>query len=70
MEILRVKNNRIMDRVLGQIHDHETLDDLDPDDVFHRCLAVHEVPETQRLGLLQAYQETLTSLDEADVQAQ
>lgn len=70
MEILRVKNNRIMDRVLGQIHDHETLDDLDPDDVFHRCLAVHEVPETQRPGLLQAYQETLTSLDEEDVQAQ
>lgn len=70
MEILRVKNNRIMNRVLGQIHDHETLDDLHPDDVFHRCLAVHDVPEAQRPGLLLAYQETLTSLEEGDVQAQ
>jgi len=70
MEILPVKNNRIMDRVLGQIHDHETLDDLDPGDVFHRCLAVHDVPEAQRPDLLLAYQETLTSLDEEDIQAE
>jgi exonuclease SbcD len=70
MEILRVKNNRVMGRVLGQIHDHETLDDLDPEDVFNRCLAAHDVPEAQRPDLLQAYQETLTSLDEEDVQAQ
>jgi len=69
-EILPVKNNRIMDRVLGQIHDHETLDDLDPGDVFHRCLAVHDVPEAQRPDLLLAYQETLTSLDEEDIQAE
>ena len=48
MEILRIKNNRIIDRVLGQIHEEETLDDLNVNDVFERCLAVHEVPEDQR----------------------
>ena len=52
MEILRIKNNRIIDRVLGQIHEEETLDDLNVDDVFERCLAVHDVPEEQRLELL------------------
>ena len=70
MEILRVKNNRIIDRVLGQIHKEETLDDLNVNDVFERCLAVHEVPEDQRPELIRAYQETLSSLYEDDLQAE
>ena len=70
MEILRIKNNRIIDRVLGQIHEEETLDDLNVNDVFERCLVVHEVPEDQRPELLRAYQETLSSLYEDDVQAE
>lgn len=70
MEILRIKNNRIIDRVLGQIHEEETLDDLNVSDVFERCLVVHEVPEDQRPELLRAYQETLSSLYEDDVQAE
>ncbi|MCC6503792.1 MAG: exonuclease SbcCD subunit D C-terminal domain-containing protein [Deltaproteobacteria bacterium] len=70
MEILRVKNNRIIDHVLGQIHDEETLDDLNVNDVFERCLAVHKVPEDQRPELLRAYQEALSSLYEDDLQAE
>lgn len=70
MEILRIKNNRISDRVLGQIHDEETLDDLNANDVFERCLALHEVPEEQRPELLRTYQETVSSLYEDDVQAE
>ena len=70
MEILRIKNNRIIDRVLGQIHDEEILDDLNVNDVFERCLAVHDVPENQRPELLRAYQETVLSLHEDDVKAE
>ena len=70
MEILRIKNNRIIDRVLGQIHEEETLDDLNVNDVFERCLVVHDVPEDQRPELLRAYQETVSSLYEDDVQAE
>ena len=70
MEILRIKNNRIIDRVLGQIHEEETLDDLNVNEVFERCLAVHEVPEDQRPELLRAYQETISSLYEDDMQAE
>lgn len=70
MEILRIQNNRIIDRVLGQIYEEETLEDLNVNDVFERCLSVHGVPEDQRQELLRAYQETLTSLYEDDVQAQ
>ncbi len=68
MEILRIKNNRIIDRVLGQIHEEETLDDLSVNDVFERCLAVHDVPEDQRPELLRAYQETVRSLMENDAE--
>jgi exonuclease SbcD len=70
MEILRIKNNRIIDRVLRQIHEEETLDDLNVNDVFERCLAVHEVPEDQRPELLRAYQETVSSLYEDDARAE
>jgi exonuclease SbcD len=70
MEILRIKNNRIIDRVLGQIHEEESLDDLNANDVFERCLATHHVPEDQRFELLQTYQETLTSLFEDDLQVE
>ncbi|MBW6512918.1 MAG: exonuclease SbcCD subunit D C-terminal domain-containing protein, partial [Desulfuromonadaceae bacterium] len=70
MEILRVKNNRIIERVLGQIHEEETLDDLNVNEVFERCLAVHDVPEDQRPELHRAYQETLSSLYEDDKQAE
>ncbi len=70
MEILRIKNSRIIDRVLGQIHEEETLDDLNVNDVFERCLAVHGVPEDQWPELLRAYQETVLSLYEDDLQAE
>ena len=70
MEILRVKNNRIIDRVLRQIYEQETLDDLNVTDVFERCLTVHKVPEDQWPELLRAYQKTLLSLYEDGMQAE
>jgi exonuclease SbcD len=70
MEVLRIKNNRIINRVLSRSHDQETLDDLNINDVFERCLVMHGVSEDQRPELLCAYQETITSLYEDDVQAQ
>jgi DNA repair protein SbcD/Mre11 len=70
MEILRVKNNRIIESVMGQISADVTLDDLNVYDVFERCLAIHAVPEAQKPDLLRAYQETVASLREDDVQAE
>lgn len=70
LEILRVKNNRITDRILNQNHEDETLDDLNVNDVFERCMSMHNVPDEQRPELLRAYQETLTSLYEHDKMAE
>ena len=44
MEILRVKNNRVLERALSGTDSEETLDDLDVTEVFNRCLEAHEVP--------------------------
>jgi DNA repair protein SbcD/Mre11 len=66
LEILRVKNMRIIDRILSGSHDKETLDDLNVHDVFERCLSLHEVPDEQRTELRRAYQETISSFHEED----
>jgi DNA repair protein SbcD/Mre11 len=70
MEVLRVKNSRTIDRVLGQLHDEETLADLNVDEVFERCLVVHEVPVDQRSDLLRTYREVVASLDDDDLRAE
>lgn len=70
LEILRIKNTRILDRVLGLLPDAQTLDDLSVEDVFERCLAVHKVPAEQRPDLLCAHVEVVSSLFEEDVRAE
>ena len=70
MEILRVTNSRIVDQVLGRACDDETLDDLNVNDVFERCLQAHQVPDDQRSRLLAAYREIVTSIHENDTRAE
>jgi exonuclease SbcD len=69
IEILRIKNNRIMTLAMGGMGPEETLDDLAAIDVFTRCLDVHGVPEEQRPALVSAYREVVVSLSEADPMA-
>ena len=68
--ILRIQNTRLIDRVLNASHADESLEDLDVDDVFARCLAAHDVPEAQQADLLHSYQQTLSSLHNDDLQAE
>ena len=70
LAVLRVKNSRIIDRVLGQLHEQETLDDLDVNQVFERCLNQHEISDEQRPALVHAYREIVQSIHEDDSQAQ
>ena len=70
LDILRVKNNRIVERALKRMDNEETLDDLDVHDVFNRCLDAHDVPDEQRAELLTAYREVITSLHETDSMAE
>jgi exonuclease SbcD len=70
LEIRRIKNRRVMDRVLQRIDTAETLDDLTPADVFARCLETHDIPAEQRPALTASYAEILLTLAEADPNAE
>ena len=69
VELLRIQNRRVMERVLGQTHEEETLDDLNVHDVFARCLEAHGVPEAQRTELFETYDNVLQDLREQDPHA-
>lgn len=70
MEIRRIKNRRVMDRVMSRIAENETLDDLDTSDVFTRCLETFDVPDEDREELTSSYNEIIKSLHEEDVNAE
>ncbi|VGO15973.1 Nuclease SbcCD subunit D [Pontiella desulfatans] len=70
LEIRRIKNRRVIDRVLQRIDTAETLDDLEPTDVFARCLEAHAIPYGQRPELTAAYAEILQTHAEGDIHAE
>ncbi len=70
MEVLRIKNRRVLERVIRAVTDEETLDDLKISDVFARCLETFNVPEEYREELTASYNEIIQSLDEEDVNAE
>ena len=69
IEILRVRNQRIIERTLQRQGPDETLDDLAHSAVFERCMEAHNLPDDQRAVLRLAYMEAFQSLDEADTLA-
>ncbi|MEJ2620224.1 MAG: exonuclease SbcCD subunit D C-terminal domain-containing protein [Candidatus Thiodiazotropha sp.] len=70
LEIQRIKNRLVMDRVINSVAEVETLDDLDTGEVFNRCLDAFEVPEDEREELTISYNEIIKSLHEEDVNAE
>ncbi len=70
MEIRRIKNRRVVDRVISTIAENETLDDLDAGDVFTRCLDAYDVPDEDRVELMASYNEVVRDLQEADRNAE
>ena len=70
IEILRVKNSRVIELALGRADEEESLDDLGVDEVFDRCLALHEVPDEQAARLRLAYREIVAALAAADPRAE
>lgn len=66
LEILRVRNTRLVARTLLPLVAEETLDDLDEHEVFARCLVVHGVPAEQQQELISVFHEALTALHEGE----
>lgn len=69
LEILRIKNNRIIHLMQEQIDDDQTLEALSVNEVFEQCLAANDIPPEQQIELWHTYQETLRSLQEEDINA-
>ena len=67
MECRKIRNQRLVERTLSAGGENETLDDLDLDDVFGRCLEKYKVPAEDRPGLVLAYGEIVSALREADI---
>ena len=70
MEIRRVKNRQILNKVMHQITDEETLDELEPRDVFIRCLDSFAIPDEQRSELMACHDEVVKALQEDDHHAE
>lgn len=70
LEILRTRNMRLVERTLSRMTTEETLDDLDPDEVFSRCLAAHEVPPEQHEELVAVFHETVLALHEDELRGE
>ena len=70
MEIRRIKNRRVMERLINTVAEDETLDDLDAGDVFTRCLDAFGVPDENRKELTVSYNEIIKSLHEEDINAE
>ncbi len=70
LTLLRVRNNRVVDRILSRSGEEETLDDLQPAEVFERALAAHQVPDAQQAELKQLFNGLLQQMAEQDHRAE
>jgi len=66
VEVLRVKNNQTLIPVLASSEQQERLDELEPLDVFNRCLIQHAVPESQQDDLRQSFQHLINQMQQHD----
>ena len=70
LEIRRIRSNRPLRHALGQSVADETLEQLDPEAVFVRCLEASGTDEALRPALMESYREVLRSIHEADVRVE
>jgi exonuclease SbcD len=68
--VLKISNKQIKDRVMMQAHNQEALQDLGCNEVFERCLSAHEIVDTQKPALRDAYQHILQMIAQNDANAE
>ncbi|MBF0184966.1 MAG: exonuclease SbcCD subunit D C-terminal domain-containing protein [Magnetococcales bacterium] len=63
LQVLRIKEQRLIEQALHQQYDEDDGYDLDPLQVFQHCLQQHGIETEQQILLQQAFAEILHSLD-------
>ena len=66
IDVLRIQNQRVIERLLQRTHQTETLEEMSVNEVFERCLSAHDIPEEQRPILRDHYQQIVQLLEEND----
>lgn len=67
LEIRRIRSTRRTQLSLEQHDGEETLEELDRETVFFRCLDASALDEAERPALIECYREVLRSIDEEDM---
>lgn len=70
LEIRRVKNRRILEQVIDQATQGETLEDVDVYEVFQRFLDKSKIPSEEQKELVGSYHEIIRNLEEEDKNAE
>jgi len=70
MEIRRIRNRMVLQRLIRSKQSGETLDDLTVGDVFERCLDAFGVDSNNRFELKNCYEEIVKDLHEEDTNAE
>jgi exonuclease SbcD len=66
IEVLRVRDDAARNSILSRLHSGETLDGLDPREIFRRFLVSSGVPEAEWEGLMRTHDEALLELESQD----
>lgn len=66
VDVVRVKNQRLVRSLLEVCASDENLDDLKETEIFNLCLDAHNIPDDQRPELDDAFREILAELVETD----
>lgn len=69
LELLAVHNRVMVQQALGRSHPSETLEQLEPQEVFERLLALQAIDPEQQEQLKQSHREVVVSLQEMDTRA-
>ena len=65
IEVLRVKDTRLVSEALSSYQSCEELTELTETEVFERCMETSEIPPEQKDRLMTAFLEVLNGLDAA-----
>lgn len=66
LEVRRIQNTMVFDKILQQGVVEQNLEDLTVMDIFQRCLDRYEILDEDRAELLESYQEIIRSLENTE----
>lgn len=70
LEVLKITDRNTSNEILKRLDVSETLEDLDPYDVFNRKLELAGIPEDEKKPLIESYSEIINSIEEEDINAE